>query len=281
MDDARDWAARTGRDIKRKGEQLERTYRPVVERAVSEGEARLRAHRAALDKVLLRADLEAAPKKSGTTPRPPAAQKPAPTPALRGTRTPPRYLVDPTKPENAHLLTTRDPKDPSRAYINPYPASNLGVAPWSDAELIDRMKAFAAGAPVDAGPRITFINDNPRNPTPNQSLTVPTAQMAASAIWDSGLGSVNINSTTGGHKETPKSWHNYGRAVDINRINGEPVTSASRSDVRALQDAFLRQPNIGQDLGPSYNLIMPGRTPVRSQRTIDGHRNHVHGGGLR
>lgn len=287
LNNAAAWAEKTGRDIKRKGEELERTYRPAVERAVSEADARIRAHRAAMEKVGWLADLARAPKK-GNAGRRPAPSAPARTPAplaLRGTRTPTRYLLDPSTPENAHLMTTRAPNDPEgkvegpRAYINPRLASNVGVAPWSDAELVDRMKAFAAGAAVDAGPRVTFVNDKPQNPTPYQPLTVPTAQMAASAIWNSGASSVNVNSTTGGHEEVPKSWHNYGRAVDINKINGEPVASANPAQVGALQDAFLRQPNIGQDLGPTYNLIMPGRTPVRSQRTILQHKNHVHGGG--
>lgn len=73
LDEARGWAEETGRDIKRRGEGLVRTYRPVVERAAADAEARLRAHRAAMEKVGWLADLARAPKKGERAAAPKAA----------------------------------------------------------------------------------------------------------------------------------------------------------------------------------------------------------------
>lgn len=83
LDEARGWAEDAGRDIKRKGEGLVRTYRPVVERAAADAEARLRAHRAAMEKVGWLAGLARAPKKGGTGQRaaPVVATKPQGKPA--------------------------------------------------------------------------------------------------------------------------------------------------------------------------------------------------------
>lgn len=212
----------------------------------------------------------------------PRAATPAPRPAASA-RTPYSYLVDPTKPENQGLLTTYANGDRSRSYINPYPSSNLGVQPWSDAELIDRMNGFAAGEKPDVGRRITFVNDDPNRPSPYQPLTTPTARMAASAIWDSGVDSVNINSTTGGHGAPGQrgSRHNQARAVDINRVNGAPVLNADPGPIGALQDAFGRQANIRENFGPGYQqkTPRPGASAVSWPGVAAGHRNHLHASG--
>lgn len=91
LNNAAAWAEKTGRDIKRKGEELERTYRPVVERAVSNADARIRAHRAALEKVGWLADLARAPKKGARVAAPrtaPSSQGETPSQAER------RAMVD-------------------------------------------------------------------------------------------------------------------------------------------------------------------------------------------
>lgn len=49
-DEAQGWGERTGRDVRRKGEELRQTYRPMVDQAVAAGEAKLQAHRSALKK---------------------------------------------------------------------------------------------------------------------------------------------------------------------------------------------------------------------------------------
>lgn len=232
-----------------------------------------------------------APRKSEAAPQlrgrirvdPDAAPVRPPQPATA--RTPYRYLVDPTQPKNQGLLTTSAGADRSRSYINPFPASNLGVQPWSDAELVDRMRAFNAGGAVDVGPRITFTNDDPTKPTPYQPLTTDTARMVATGFWDSGLGSMNINSTTGGHGKPTQtgSRHNQARAVDINRINGRAVEGGRAEDVAALQEALARQANVRENFGPAFQTkaMSPGGavTPRPDQRA--GHRNHIHASGHR
>jgi len=201
------------------------------------------------------------------------------------------YMIDLTDPKIAGTITT--PAGNGLAYIDEYPATNLGVR-MSYEDLRDGMRAFADGQRINAsasGPRITFVNDNPRNPTPRQPVTTETAGMVTAAILDSGVRSANINSTTGGHAHNPNSRHVQGRAVDINRVNGLPVgtTSAPNSDPRAieasraLQAAYRRQPNIRENFGPSFQekTLSGGRRPVPMPSQEPGHRNHLHASGQR
>ena len=58
----------------------------------------------------------------------------------------------------------------------------------------------------DKGPTITFVNDNPKGASPNQPVTTETAKMVEAAVVQSGVSSVNINSTTGG-EHAPDSRH--------------------------------------------------------------------------
>lgn len=189
------------------------------------------------------------------------------------------YLVDLKNPDKIPFMTTCADKDCRHSYIDEYPASGLGMGPMSHAELKAGIARFLSGAPIDPGPRVTFINDNPKNPSPRQPLTTSTARMVAAGILDSGVRSVNINSTTGGHEKNKYSRHNAALAVDINRINGRPVRSGNLDALR-LQGAFSQQPNIGENFGPdaqtkiSYRGGRPTPTPMYSMRR--GHWNHVH-----
>lgn len=270
--------------------------RAAANKAVDDVAREARARRdAAVARLEVEFALPNAPRKTAAQPQlrgvireDPAARPRAAEPALRkaaGARSPYRYLVDPSKPENQGFLTTYANGDRSRSYINPYPSSNLGVQPWSDAELIDRMNGFAAGETPDMGRRITFVNDDPHKPSPYQPLTTPTARMAASAIWDSGVDRVNINSTTGGHAGPGQrgSRHNQARAVDINRVNGAPVLNGDPGPIGAVQDAFGRQPNIRENFGPGYQqkTPVPGGQVVFWPGVAAGHRNHIHASGQR
>lgn len=216
-------------------------------------------------------------------------------PTLRGTQprapsAPPayRYLGDLTDPAMRPYMTTRADPQGRTAYIDEYPASGLGVR-VTVPELQAGIRSMMAGGPIDRGPQVTFVNDDPSKPSPRQPLNADAAGAAAAGIVDSGLRSVNINSTTGGHASNPKSAHNYAGAVDINRVNGQRVgfTGAggahyrntdptTMAEVRALQDAFLRQPDLLEDYGPDYLFKMPGRRPVTSPGLVDMHKTHVH-----
>lgn len=129
------------------------------------------------------------------------------------------------------------------------------------------------------GPRIGFQNDDPAGASPNQPISTKTARMIETTLIASGVQSVNINSTTGGHK--PPSNHIYGKAVDINRVNGQRADSPlSAVAVRSIQNAAAWQFNIRENFGPAYNQrsSYPGAipTPITSPRLIYMHRNHVH-----
>lgn len=264
----------------------------AIGQAASNAQRQARArHDQAVQHLTAMMALPNAPRKSETAPQlrgrisidPDAVPVRAP-PGGTG-RTPYRYLVDPTQPRNQGLLTTYAGADRSRSYINSFPTSNLGVRPWSDAELVDRMRAFNAGGAVDVGPRITFTNDDPNKPTPYQPLTTDTARMVATGFWDSGLGSININSTTGGHGKPAQtgSRHNQARAVDVNRINGRAVEGGSVQDIAALQEAFARQANIRENFGPAFQTksLNPGGAVAPRPDQRAGHRNHIHASGHR
>jgi len=132
------------------------------------------------------------------------------------------------------------------------------------------------------GPTITFQNDNPNGASPNQAVSTSTARMVEATLIDSGVKSANINSTTGGH--VPPSNHVYGRAADINRVNGHRADSrGAASAVLSIQNAAAFQSNIRENYGPSFNqksfYMDAVPVPITSQSIINMHRNHVHLGG--
>ncbi len=131
------------------------------------------------------------------------------------------------------------------------------------------------------GPTITFVNDDPHGASPNQPVTTATAKMVESAVINSGVQSVNINSTTG-RKHAPTSNHPRGRAVDINRVNGQRVDDpANRTAVSAVQNAFRNEPNIRENFGPVFTekTLMPGAAPVPWPRVREDHQDHIHESG--
>jgi RHS repeat-associated protein len=127
------------------------------------------------------------------------------------------------------------------------------------------------------GPKISFINDVPTNPSPNQPVTHETAEMVESAVVDSGVKSVNINSTTGG-KHSKNSRHSKGQAVDINTVNGISVKEKKNEKaVKDLQTSFNEEKNIRENFGPLINT----KTSASGTRTdkpgmANSHQNHVH-----
>jgi RHS repeat-associated protein len=131
------------------------------------------------------------------------------------------------------------------------------------------------------GAIITFVNDNPRGTSPNQPVTTTTADMVESGVLNSGVHSVNINSTTGG-QHAATSNHYRGKAVDINRVDGLRVSDPSNRDaVTDVQNAFRGQSNIRENFGPAFQekTIMPGATPVPWTQVGEDHKNHIHESG--
>jgi hypothetical protein len=181
-------------------------------------------------------------------------------------------------------------KNCTTAYIDSKPAQANNVNPLPSSQQSGSLFPSSSSqnmSPVhssDSGPTITFKNDVPGGASPNQPVTLETALMVEAAVVDSGVQSVNINSTTGGH--SPPSNHVVGRAVDINRVNGLRVDSPEGAAAsRGIQDAASRSGNIRENFGPSYNqkTQTPGGTAraVTSPRVVNSHRNHVHLSGQR
>lgn len=153
---------------------------------------------------------------------------------------------------------------------------------------------------VDLGPEITFNNDVAGGPSTNLPVTTETAKMVEGAVVNSGVDSVNINSTLGsaGVSRTSPA-HPSGRAVDINEVNGQRVDSpANSSAVSDLQNAFAGQSNIRENYGPSRVEITGsvGSSPINranpasTQRTpwgskaynrsvVTKHLDHIHASG--
>jgi hypothetical protein len=103
--------------------------------------------------------------------------------------------------------------------------------------------------------------------------------MIENVVRETGL-SININSTTGG-AHAPGSRHPGGMAVDINRINGCPV-SQNNNNVQRLQDAFNQQSNILENYGPALNTrTEQGGTREDRPGQAAGHQTHIHVSGQR
>jgi len=136
------------------------------------------------------------------------------------------------------------------------------------------------------GPQITFVNDNPLAPSPNQPVSDATAQMIENAVVQSRL-SININSTTGG-EHSPTSRHPLGMAVDISIVGGLRVGSDNYA-VWLFQEALNREPNIRENFGPFIKTkteapwvipLLPPRITLRPEQAA-GHRTHIHCSGQR
>lgn len=131
------------------------------------------------------------------------------------------------------------------------------------------------------GATITFKNDNPHGASPDQPVTTATAKMVESGVLNSGVQSVNINSTTGG-KHAATSNHYRGKAVDINRVNGLRVDNpANRSAVTDVQNSFKSESNIRENFGPAFQekTLVPGATPVPWTQVGEDHQSHIHESG--
>ena len=142
------------------------------------------------------------------------------------------------------------------------------------------MSTIDAHPAGDKGPTITFKNDDPNGKSPNQPVTTKTANMVEKAVIDSGVKSVNINSSTGG-KHAPASNHAKGRAVDIDTVNGKSVRSQGASPaVKSLQSAFAASPDVRENFGPARmeKTSTPGGAaqPFGNSKLTEDHEGHVH-----
>ena len=168
-------------------------------------------------------------------------------------------------------------------HIDPYPGMNRtprgGNPPLTQQAAAD----FLNGVPLpkDAfGPHVTFINDEGGKPSPDLPVTNGTANMVEQAIMDSGVKSVNINSTVGGRHALDakhRSRHYDHAAIDENSVNGAHVGPGNPAST-SLQNAFARQSNIMENYGPASQTRVWRRgglaQPVLS--VAEDHEGHDH-----
>ncbi len=95
--------------------------------------------------------------------------------------------------------------------------------------------------------KITFINDDTSKPSPDLPVSEHLARMIENTVFKTSL-SININSTSGGH-HSPRSFHQFGMAVDINKINNRRIDDSSNaSDVRRFQQVISQHPDVAECL---------------------------------
>lgn len=123
--------------------------------------------------------------------------------------------------------------------------------------------------------KITFINDEPSNPSPNLPVSESLAKMIEHVVRTTNL-SININSTTGGtHSKT--SFHYYGMAVDINLINVKKIDDPTNSNnVKRVQQLLSQQADIGECFGPFINIRKKGTQITQKPQMKAKHLNHLH-----
>lgn len=134
------------------------------------------------------------------------------------------------------------------------------------------------GNPNTSVVTVTFKNDTPGGPSTDKPVSSSTAVMVETTLKNSGVSSANINSSTGGVHD-PKSLHGSGRAVDIDRVNGQRV-SPSNSGAEAVQNAAANTANIRENFGPFMmeKTTSPGGapSPVSNPSLTADHQGHIH-----
>ncbi len=123
------------------------------------------------------------------------------------------------------------------------------------------------------GPGITFENNVEGAPSPNLPVTNATARMVEEIAREIGV-DININSTTGGG-HAKNSNHYRKKAVDINRVNGQPVGPNNEAANR-LQKAFRNHPNIREHFGPYINEKTDGGVTSPRPEMRTRHLTHIH-----
>ena len=123
--------------------------------------------------------------------------------------------------------------------------------------------------------KITFINDQPSNPSPNQPVSEHLAAIIENAVRATNV-SINVNSTSGG-KHAPRSFHKFGFAVDINQINNKRIDDpSSANDVRRFQQFVSQHPDVAECFGPFINIRKRGTQVSQMPQLRAKHLNHLH-----
>lgn len=128
------------------------------------------------------------------------------------------------------------------------------------------------------GPTLTFDNDNPDNPSPDQAVQPNLAKAVEEVAAETGL-DLNINSTTGGTHSSSKSRHYQGKAIDINKINGLPVNHPdNKENVKKLQEAMNKHKGMRECYGPHLQEQNrpEGAGRKKKPKMAGSHKGHIH-----
>jgi len=128
------------------------------------------------------------------------------------------------------------------------------------------------------GPTLTFDNDNPDNPSPDQAVHPNLAKAVEEVVTETGL-DLNINSTTGGTHSSSKSRHYQGKAIDINKINGLPVNHPdNKENVKKLQEAMNKHKGMRECYGPHLQEQNrpEGAGRKKKPKMAGSHKGHIH-----
>lgn len=147
-------------------------------------------------------------------------------------------------------------------------------------------------APLSRGGRVvaTTKNDEPKKDDPNpQALNAETRGQVQNLLdKDSGTHDFNMNS---GYRSGDKGAHGEGRAVDINRINGQRVSDANNPNVPAAQRevmserldeikaAAMENNNVEAYLGPNGGFFRRADGEIDREaedKYIKAHQDHIH-----
>ena len=198
------------------------------------------------------------------------------------------YAVEPGDPAESRLL----PGSPKA--VN-WPADYASVEPrgGTDAQGTSQIAIFVANDADDLP-----LTNYPVHPNVKAAVEAGLAAVHGQNTTPP-ITRININST----RREDSHVHSQGRAMDINRINGQPVRCAHgdfrRSDdckgltdpaianmqkwVTALSEAFWKDCRVNQMLGPVRNRNKwahkgTGENPheVTNKKTIKKHRDHMH-----
>lgn len=123
--------------------------------------------------------------------------------------------------------------------------------------------------------KITFINDDPSKPSPDLPVSEYLAKMIEYTVFVTNL-SINVNSTSGG-SHAPRSFHQFGMAVDINRINDKRIDDPENAgNVRLFQEKISLYPDVAECFGPFINIRKKGTKVTQKSEMKEKHLNHLH-----